>query len=372
MIYFDNASTTLLNPVLLDTYNNLVTIYFANSSALHSLGREVAELENQARQEILKTLHFSDGKVIFTSSASEANNLTLIGLFKTYSNRGNEIIISDFEHPSVLESVKYLEKEYGAHVHIIPLVNGRISLTSLKEALSEKTVIVSIMAVNNEVGTITHLEEIRALLKDYPKVIFHSDVTQAVGKIDVNYECADVLTFSAHKIHGLKGSGVIVAKNKLKFAPLIHGGKQEYGFRAGTSNAPTNILFARTIRLAISEQKSNFSHVLNLAQKLNGLLIDKPEYFKINSTLDNPYIVNFSLLSGQASHVLNGLEMRKIYLGTTSSCSAKLDQKSRSVLALTGSESLASNALRVSFSSHNTIAEVETFFKAMMEIIRGE
>ncbi len=372
MIYLDNASTTSINPVLSTTYNNLLTKYFANSSALHTLGREVSDLENSARLEILKTFKFNDGKVIFTSSATEANNLTLIGLFQTYSNRGNEIIISDFEHPSVVESVKYLEKEYGAKVINIPLVDGRVSLQALKEALTEKTILVSIMAVNNEVGTVTPLEKIRELLKDYPKVIFHSDVTQAVGKIPVNYDAADVLTSSAHKIHGLKGSGVIIARNKLKFSSLIHGGNQEFGFRAGTSNAPTNILFAKTVRLAMSDELCNFKYVLSLAEKLNSLLTKEPQLFIINSTLDNPYIVNFSLLTAQASHILNALEMRKIYIGTTSSCSAKLDQISRSVFVLTQNESLARNALRISFSSENTIAEVEVFFKTMMEIIRGE
>ncbi len=372
MIYLDNASTTNLNPELLSTYNNLLTKYFANSSALHTLGREVAALENSARIEILKTFNFNDGKVIFTSSATEANNLTLIGLFLNYSKRGNEIIISDFEHPSVLESVKYLEEEHGAKVTTIPCIEGKVSLKALKEALTEQTVLVSIMAVNNEVGTITSLEEVRAILKAYPKVIFHSDVTQGVGKINVEFRAADVLTCSAHKIHGLKGSGVIVAKNKLNFTSLIHGGKQEFGFRAGTSNAPTNILFAKTLRIALSNQRSNLDYVRTLAKKLTALLSNDPQLFRINSSLDNPYIVNFSLLLGQASHVLNGLEAKKIFIGTTSSCSAKLDQISRSVFALTGSEELARNALRISFSPENTIAEVEAFYQAMIEVIKGE
>lgn len=372
MIYFDNASTTTIDKRVLKTYETLLSTYFANPSGNHALSRDVDRLQDKARSEILKSFNYQNGKVIFTSSATEANNLALIGLFLTYKSRGNEIIISNFEHPSVFEAAKYLEKVHNAKINYLPINNdGKYDLEVLKNLLTNKTVIVSLMAVNNEIGAINSFHEIKEILKDYPKVILHSDVTQAVGKIMLDYSLFDAFSFSAHKIHGLKGSGALVLKEKLNPTPILYGGMQESGTRAGTSNAPTNIVLAKTLRLALSEANSNFNHVLKLATKLHELLLNESDYFVLNSTLDNPYIVSFSLINLKASVVLNALENDEIYVGTTSSCSAKLHEASRSVLALTGDEKRAHNALRISFSAQNSLLEVETFFNTLLKIVKG-
>lgn len=372
MIYFDNASTTKINAQVLRTYKKVLETYFANPSGTHTLARDVARLQDKARNEILDTLKYTDGKVVFTSGATEANNLAIIGLYQAYANRGNEIIISNFEHPSVREACDYLAKVHGVVINKVPVdANGVIDLKTLKKFLSDKTVLVSIMAVNNEIGAITNLSAIRKVLNGYPKVIFHSDVTQALGKILVNLDVVDAFSFSAHKIHGLKGSGALVLRRKLNPKPLVYGGSQEDGLRPGTHNAPANIVLAQTVRLAVMSQQENIELVGKLAQKLHTLLASRSDLFIINSTLDNPYIVNFSLKTVSAAIVLNALENKEIYLGTTSSCSAKLHIPSHTILAISGDEKRANNALRVSFSAENTVDEVITFFKALMQIIEG-
>jgi len=315
MIYFDNASTTIIDERVLKTYQTLLSTYFANPSGIHSLSRDVNRLQDKAREEILNSFRYEGGKVIFTSSATEANNLALKGLYLNYRNRGNEIIISAFEHPSVKETAKHLEAEYGAKIITVPVnEEGLFDVDYFRKSLSSKTILVSLMAVNNEIGSINLFHEIKEILKDYPKVIFHSDVTQAVGKIDVAYDLFDAFSFSAHKIHGLKGSGALILKEKLSLNPIFFGGAQEEGVRAGTSNAPTNILLAQTVRLALASQNTNFKKVNSLATKLRDLLLEYPDLFIINSPRSNPYIVNFSLLQAKASVVLNGLENNEIYV----------------------------------------------------------
>lgn len=372
MIYLDNASTTKINDEVLTTYQTLLARYFANPSGNHALARDVDRLQLKARSEILKAFNYQNGKVIFTSGGTEANNLALIGLYLNYQNRGNEIIIGAFEHPSIKKSAAYLAKHHGAIIKEINInKDGSLDLVSLKKALSPSTVLISIMGVNNEVGSVIDLTSIRKLLVDFPKVIFHSDLTQAVGKITLDYSVFDAFTYSAHKIHGLKGSGALVLQEKLMVSPLIHGGSQEAGARAGTSNAPTNIVMAKTTRLALANQKVAFNHVLKLATTLLNYLETYPNDFVIHSQLNNPFIVNFSVLQVKASVLLNELENNDIFIGTTSSCSAKLDEPSQSVLALTGNNEYASNALRVSFSYDNTEDDVNALISVIKKAIRG-
>ena len=372
MIYFDNASTTKIDDRLLKTYESLLSRYFANASALHRLGREVNRLQDKSRDQILKTLHYPEGKVIFTSSATEANNLALIGLFLNYRSRGQEIILSPYEHPSVYRVAAYLKDTYGAVLkfcHLTP--TGAIDLTHLKSLLTSKTLLVSIMAVNNEIGALNDLKAIKEVLVSFPKVIFHSDITQAIGKVELPLQAVDAFSFSAHKIYGLKGSGALVIHQRLTLAPLFYGGEQEDGLRAGTSNAPANILLAQTVRLACEAVDEHYVVVHELYQHLEMLLLKHPTLFHINSNGLFPYILNFSSLKVKASVVLNALENEDIFIGTTSSCSAKLHEPSRAIMALTGNINDANQALRVSFSPLNTIAEVDEFYERLLTIIEG-
>ena len=372
MIYFDNASTTKIHPEVLRTYNEILDKYYANPSGMHTFAREVARLQDKAREELLRMLKFRDGKVIFTSGATEANNIAIIGLYETYKNRGNEIIISDYEHPSVREACAYLQQERGAIIHKVPIrFQGGFDFDVFKSLLNDKTILVSVMVVNNEVGDVIDLGKIRDCLKPYPKVIFHSDVTQAMGKLEYHPNAADAYSFSAHKIGGLKGSGALILRNNLQPKPLVHGGGQEEGIRPGTHNAPANIVLAKTVRIAKGNIDNHFNHVYPLKLKLHNFIAQYKDLFVINSLgQSNPYIFNFSLKTIKASIVLNALENRGIYVGTTSSCSAKLHTMSQSVYAISHDEERASNSIRVSFGMENTLEEVDIFCKALIEIIK--
>lgn len=370
MIYFDNASTTKIDDRLLKTYESLLSRFYANPSALHRLGREVNRLQDKSRAQILKILQYPIGNVIFTSSATEANNLALTGLFLNYRTRGEEIILSPYEHPSVYRVAQYLKEQHGAVLKFCRLQeDGSLDLSHLKSLLTTKTVLVTIMAVNNEIGAYNDLQAIKELLMDYPKVIFHSDITQAIGKVVLPLTAVDAFSFSAHKIYGLKGSGALVLHKRLELTPLIYGGEQEEGRRAGTSNAPTNILLAQTVRYAVETINEHDAVVRQLYDHLSALLRKHPTLFHFNSNGKFPYILNFSSLKVKASVILNALENADIYVGTTSSCSAKLHEPSRAIMALSGNELYAHQALRVSFSPVNTIDEINIFYKRLLTII---
>ena len=217
IIYLDNASTTKLDPVVKEAFSCAIEKYYANPSSIHKLGQEANYLLNKTKDEILALLRCSDHQVIFTSGATESNNLAIKGVCLRYKNRGNHIITSIYEHPSVLEAFRQLEKEFGFEVtYLYPNSDGIISVQDVKKALKKETIFVSIMAVNNEIGSLNPIEEIADLLKAYPKVIFHSDAAQLIGKTNknINFNKIDLLTISAHKMHGLVSSGVLIKRKK--------------------------------------------------------------------------------------------------------------------------------------------------------------
>ena len=224
IIYLDNASTSKVDPEVLESFNQITQRYFANPSSIHRLGQESNRLLEKSREQILKLFNLSHHEVIFTSGATEANNLAIKGYAFANKNRGNHIITSATEHPSVLNAFKQLEN-YGFEVTILPVnKNGVVEVNSLKQALKEDTILVSIMSVNNETGAINPIKEIGELLKVYPKIAFHVDMTQAIGKVDIPLDNIDMFSFAGHKIHGLLGSGALIKDKKIILEPQNSGG----------------------------------------------------------------------------------------------------------------------------------------------------
>ena len=369
MIYLDYASTTPLRPEILATYTKLLQQYYGNSDSLHDIGRESTKLMEQSRQLVASQLHVDKDEILFTSCASESNNYAIKGFALNYRNRGNHIISTCVEHSSVHNALEQLKEEFGFEITYLPVYqDGRISLEDLKKALRKDTILVSMMLVNNEVGAINPIRECANYVHEHSRACFHMDAVQGAGKIDMPIECVDMATISAHKIYGLKGSAILYKKRNLFLLPLISGGQQEQGLRAGTSNVPVNIVFAKTLRLALEQQKEAYAHV----SKLNAYLrseIEGMDEFVINSPKDaSPFILNFSDLKIGSEVMLNALNAKGFAVSAQSTCSSKSKAISHVILAMGFSELRATHAIRVSLSHLTTQQEVEMFIKALKEI----
>jgi len=374
IIYLDNASTTKLDPAVKETFSSALDKYYANPSSIHKLGQEANYLLNKTKDEILTLLKCSDHQAIFTSGATESNNLAIKGVCLRYKNRGNHIITSIYEHPSVLEAFKQLEKEFGFEVtYLYPNSDGVISAQDVKKALKKETIFVSIMAVNNEIGSLNPIEQIADLLKDYPKVIFHSDAAQLIGKTNknINFNKIDLLTISAHKMHGLVSSGVLIKRKKIELLPLASGGGQEYNLRSGTNDLASALAFKKTLELALSTSKERYLHVENLTNRLISYLKSNPDLYELNLPKEiNPYIINFSSIKKKGSVVVEALSNAGIMVSSISACHSSKEKGSYVVASLGKNELISNNTVRVSLDYLNTNEDIDTFVSTLDKIIK--
>ena len=371
IIYLDNAATSKVHPEVLESFNQITLKYFANPSSIHALGQEAQRLLEKSREQILNLFNLKHHEVIFTSGATEANNLAIKGYAFANKGRGNHIITTAIEHPSVLNTVKQLEK-YGFEVTILPVnEKGIIEVNSLTSAIKDDTILVSIMSVNNETGAINPIKEVGEILKDYPKIAFHVDMTQAIGKIDIALDNIDMFSFAGHKIHGLLGSGALIKEKKIILEPLNNGGGQENNLRSGTNTLALSASLAKALRLAINMQKENYEKVSRLRDYLLSYLKDNPDKYHLNSfDLDNPYIVNFSLLEHKASVVVEALSNKGIMVSSLSACHSKNEDYSYVVYAMHQDMKLAHNTIRVSFSYENTVDDVNALIRGLKQIVK--
>ena len=363
-VYLDNAATTIPNKEVVALYNEIEFNHFANSGSIHKLGVDSLTLLNKARESLLNSFGVKDYKVYFVSSATESNNLAIKGVARKYFNRGKHLITSNIEHPSVLECFRQLEKE-GFEVTYLPVnEEGIIEPRVLENAIRKDTILVSIMSVNNEIGSINPIKELSAVVRKFPKVFFHVDATQSVGKMDFDYSLADMFSFSGHKIHGLKGSAALIAKSTIVFEPVISGGSQEGGMRSGTVSV--------ALACSLSKAVKDCTPSKNMREKQHFLLenLRKIPGISLNSSEKcSPYIVNFSLTEKKAAVVVEALSNLGIYVSSVSACHSKGEQFSYVVKALGKDEKLAYNTIRVSLSDSTTIEELEIFIKELKNIL---
>ena len=368
-LYLDNAATTKPLEAVVALFVESEKENFSNPNSIHALGVLNAKQLQNAKDNILNSFKLKKHKVIFTSSSTEANNLAIKGYCLKYKNRGKHIITTNIEHPSVLECFNQLNEQFGFEITILNVNElGVIEPSKLEEAMRQDTILVSIMAINNEIGSINPIKEIANIVHKYPKANLHVDTTQAIGKIDLNYEDIDMFVVSAHKIHGLKNSGALIYKSSLSFLPLLSGGGQEEGFRSSTVSVSNAKALALAISLVLKEDRN---HVLQLRNHLlDGL--NKIEGIELNSNEKcSPYIVNFSLLNKKASVVVEDLSNKGIYVSSVSACNSKKEASSYVVKALGKSDVLAHNTIRVSFAKDNTLEEVDTFLKELDNTLRS-
>lgn len=361
-VYLDAVSTTSLDPEVSQTYKKLLDEYYCNSDALYDDGVAIYAMQEKSRGIIADTFGVKKDEIIFTSGASEANSLAIKGLCFRHPER-KHLITSIYEHSSVFNSFKQLENEFGYEVtYLDPDKDGHISADQVKDALRNDTLLVSIMQVNNEIGAVNDVEAIAEVVKKHSGTYFHTDITQGVGKVDVDLRNIDMASFSAHKIHGLKGSGVLIKKEFVNLSPIISGGQQEYGIRGGTSNALSNIVLAKTLRIAM-ENKDRYHDYLvalhdQLISGLNGIA-------KINYDKGLITLVNISTPI-QSEVMLNALNDKGIMVSSKSTCGSRKNELNRTLNALGIDEDYA---LRISFDYTNTKEEIDYFLKTLKEIL---
>lgn len=369
MKYFDYASTTPLCEDVLQTYTKILSQYYANADSLHDLGRESHRLMEKSRAQIAQLLSVSDDEIMFTSCASEANSYAIKGFALQYETRGKHIITTRIEHSSILHACEQLQDTFGFEITYLSITkDGIVDPEELKRALRKDTILVSVMQVNNEIGAIQPIKQLADIVHTHSRAMFHTDCVQALGKIDLPLSAVDMATFSAHKIYGLKGSAILYKKKHITLLPLINGGQQEYGLRGGTSNAPVNIVFAKTLRLALERQREANAHVQRLHELFCAEVSKLPDV-QINSPSQAvPHIINLSFLKVGSEIMLNALNERGFCVSAQSTCSSKSKARSYVLLEMGLGELAATHAIRISLSHLTTEEEVKQLINALKEI----
>lgn len=368
-VYLDNASTTAAEPAVLKSYEALLSKYYVNSESLYDEGTEISRMMEKARGAIAGLLGVKDSEIIFTSGSSESNSSAIKGVCFACRDK-RHIVTSAIEHSSILNSCRQMQEISGWDVTYLPVTKeGTIRLEDLQKAVRPDTALVSLMAVNNETGAVFPIKEAARFVRTKTHAYFHCDLTQAVGKIDIDLKDIDLASLSAHKIEGLKGSGILVKKNHVPFVPLICGGEQEYGIRGGTSNACVNMVFAKTLRLALENGRKSHESVMKLAQRLiTGL--KGIEGIELNSP-ENPMVptVNFSYEKIPSEVMQNALNRKGYMVSARSTCDSRSKAPSYVLMAMGYSEQRASSCIRVSLSRYNTEEDIDGFLQALKEII---
>lgn len=363
MIYLDYSATTPVNDYVLDSFTKACKMYPGNPNSLHKLGVDANHLITSSTNQILDILNIDNCDVIYTSGATESNNLAIKGITDKYSNRGKHIITTNLEHSSINGPLDYLTNK-GFKISYLNLDNnGKVDIDHLKSIIKDDTILVTINAINSELGIRQPIEEIAQLLQNYPKCYFHVDMTQAIGKIKIDLTNVDLFSFSAHKFYGIKGIGALIKKSKIVIEPQIHGGKSTTVYRSGTPSLPLIVSMSKALRLSYENIDSKIKYI----KKLNDELRD---YFKnfelvtINSPKDAiPHILNISVIGVKPETLLHSLESKDIFISTKSACSSS-NSLSEAVLSLTHNESSAKSSVRISLSYLTTKAEIEQFKKA--------
>lgn len=362
MIYLDYSATTPVNKEILDSFIKANNDFVGNGNSLHKLGNNINNLINKATFQIENVLDLHDKEIIYTSGSSEANNLAIKGICYEYKNRGKHIITTKYEHSSVESPIKYLES-IGYEVSYLETDEyGVVSVDNLKSLIRDDTILVSINAVNSEIGILQPIKEIGEYLKKYPKCFYHVDLTQALGKIKINFDNIDLASFSAHKIYGLKGIGCLVKNKNINLIPLIHGGKSTTIYRSGTPAHPLIVSISKAVRLANENIDEKYNHILELNNILKDKLSKYDGVFINSNKYCIPHILNVSVIGVKAETFMHALEEYDIYVSTKTACS-DVNAISESVYNLTKDIEKSKSSIRISISYLTTKEEINIFLK---------
>ena len=377
MIYFDNSATTKPYPEALATYTEVATRIWGNPSSLHNLGSQATRILEASRKQIAELIGKKADEIYFTSGGTEGDNWILKGVAFEKAPYGKHIIVSDIDHPAIKESAAWL-KTQGFEVDYAPVdARGFVKVDALASLLRPDTTLVSVMAVNNEIGSIQPIHDIAALLEDRPTISFHVDAVQALAKVATEVylpERVDFATFSSHKFHGLRGVGFVYIKEGKKITPLLTGGGQEKEMRSTTENVAGIAATAKALRLAMENQEVFASKTQQMKEVIRKELANYPDV-TIFSGEDHfaPHILTFGIKGVRGEVVVHAFEEFDIYISTTSACSSKAGKPAGTLIAMGVDKSIAQTAVRLSLDLENDMSQVEQFltkFKLIYEQTR--
>ena len=365
MVYLDYSATTKADKDVLERFVKDNELYFANSNSVHSAGKEVMKKIDQTTKDILGLLELRGFDLVYTSGASESNNLAIKGV--ALSSKRKKIISSGFEHSSVVGCLSYLDK-LGYDIEIVENDDdGLVDLEKLDSLIDDDTCLVTIGAVNSETGILQNIKEINQIINKYPGVIFHSDMTQAIGKVEIDLNDCDLISFSCHKFYGIKGIGGLFVRKGINLTPVIHGGKSLSKSRAGTPANPLIFSVLNALKPAIENLDERIFQVKTIHNYLMQKLSDLDDLIINSNSYSIPQIVNVSFLKFSSRYLQEELSKRNIFVSTTTAC-ASGNETSLTILKLTGSLERANSAIRISLSHLTTIDDIDNFFEALKEI----
>ncbi|AER21427.1 TPA: cysteine desulfurase [Streptococcus suis] len=375
MIYFDNAATTQVYPEVLKTYTEVATKIWGNPSSLHSLGSQATRILEASRKQIAELLGQDSKEIFFTSGGTEGDNWVIKGVAFEKAHLGKHIIVSAIEHPAVKESALWL-KTQGFEVDLAPVnAQGFVDVSALESLIRPDTTLVSIMAVNNEIGAIQPIQEISQLLADKPTISFHVDAVQAIGKVPTERyltERVDFASFSGHKFHSVRGVGFVYVKSGKKIAPLLTGGGQESDKRSTTENVAGIAATAKALRLTLDKAVDSQKRLAAMKQ----ILVDelgKYDDVTVFSGLEDfvPSIVTFGIKNIRGEVIVHAFEDHQIYISTTSACSSKAGKPAGTLIAMGVPQKLAQTAVRISLDDDNDMGQIEQFLTIFKQIYQN-
>ncbi|MEG3335405.1 cysteine desulfurase family protein [Streptococcus suis] len=372
MIYFDNAATTQVYPEVLKTYTEVATKIWGNPSSLHNLGSQATRILEASRKQIAELLGQDSKEIFFTSGGTEGDNWVIKGVAFERAHLGKHIIVSAIEHPAVKESALWL-KTQGFEVDLAPVnAQGFVDVSALESLIRPDTTLVSIMAVNNEIGAIQPIQEISQLLADKPTISFHVDAVQAIGKVPTERyltDRVDFASFSGHKFHSVRGVGFVYVKAGKKIAPLLTGGGQESDKRSTTENVAGIAATAKALRLTLDKAADSQKRLVAMKQ----ILVDELNKYQdvtVFSGLEDfvPSIVTFGIKNIRGEVIVHAFEDHQIYISTTSACSSKAGKPAGTLIAMGVPQKLAQTAVRISLDDDNDMGQIEQFLTIFKQI----
>lgn len=362
MIYLDYAADTPVDRGVLDVFNEITKNYIANPNSNHKLGLRSQERLEQSTEKIATLLGITSKQIIYTSGASESNNLAIKGIADRYKSHGKHIITTFLEHSSVNGPMAYLQNN-GFEVDYVDILNsGQVDLEHLKSLIRKDTILISIGYVDSELGIIQPIDEIARLLKEYPNCFFHVDATQAIGKIKTSFDTIDLVTFSGHKFYGLNGCGVLIKKEHVMLEPLIHGGLSTTIYRSGTPTLALIASLEKALTLAMTGLEKKYNDVLKLNKRVRDSLKKYPMIHINSPETSSPFILNISFKGIRSIEFQQELEEVGVYVSTKSACTP-VNAVSKPVYAITKDRKLAISPLRISISHLTTEQEIDSFLE---------
>lgn len=375
MVYLDYAANSPVDEEVLDLFYDITKRYYANPNSIHKLGLETKQMIDDATNNIANNLNIESNEIIYTSGASESNNLAVKGICERYKSNGKHIIVSTLEHNSIIAPAAAMQ-EIGFDVDVLPvLANGLVNIDELKKMIREDTILVSICSVDSEIGIRQPIEEIGKIVKEHPNCHFHTDASQAIGKVNIDFSDVDLITITPHKFFGITGTGLLIKKKNVQLKPIINGGKSTTVYRAGTPELANIIALDKALDKALEHQEERIEYIKSLQEIIiEGL--KKYSLVHINNTENSiPSTINISVKGVRSLDLAKRLEESDIYVSTKTSCCPS-ESPSKLVYALTKDKSLASSSLRISLAHLTKQEEIKYFLdefdKAYKELTNGK